>query len=54
MSNNSLAKLLKFFLIMAVVIYIVSPLDAAPGPIDDIIVALLGVAGTRRLSAAKS
>lgn len=54
MSNKSMAGLLKVLLIMAVIIYIVSPLDAAPGPIDDIIVALLGIAGTKKLSAAKS
>lgn len=54
MNNNSLAGLLKVLLIMAVIVYIVSPIDVAPGPIDDIIAALIGLAGTKKLSVSKS
>ena len=36
--------------IMAVLMYIVSPIDAAPGPIDDIIVLLLGLASRKQLA----
>lgn len=35
---------------MAILMYIVSPLDAAPGLIDDIIVQLLGLASRKRLA----
>ena len=42
--------LMKGLVIMAVVMYIVSPIDAAPGPIDDIIVLLLGLASRKQLA----
>lgn len=42
--------LMKGLVIMAVLMYIVSPIDAAPGPIDDIIVLLLGLASRKRLA----
>lgn len=42
--------LMKGLVIMAVLMYIVSPIDVAPGPIDDIIVLLLGVASRKRLA----
>jgi uncharacterized membrane protein YkvA (DUF1232 family) len=34
-------------LIALVALYILSPADACPGPIDDLIVLLLGIARTR-------
>ncbi len=34
----------KGMLIVLIIIYVVSPIDFLPGPIDDIIVILLGVA----------
>lgn len=34
----------KGMVIMAIIIYLVSPVDLMPGPVDDIIVLLLGVA----------
>ncbi len=37
-------------IIAFVLLYVLSPIDAALGPIDDIIVALLGVAGTAAVS----
>ena len=34
----------KGMIIVLVILYVVSPIDFAPGPIDDLIVMLLGVA----------
>lgn len=42
--------LMKGLVIMAVLMYIVSPIDLAPGPIDDIIVLLLGLASREQLT----
>lgn len=42
--------LMKGLVIMAVLMYIVSPIDVAPGPIDDIIVLLLGLASRKRIA----
>lgn len=41
--------LMKGFVIMAILMYIFSPIDAVPGPADDIIVLLLGLASRKRL-----
>ena len=35
--------IMKGMLLILMVLYIVSPIDACPGPIDDIIVLLIGV-----------
>lgn len=40
---------LRGVILMAVILYIVSPIDACPGPIDDIIVALLGLAARKKI-----
>lgn len=40
--------LMKGLVIMAILMYIVSPIDAAPGPIDDIIVLMLGLAARKQ------
>ena len=42
--------LMKGLVIMAILTYIVSPIDLAPGPIDDIIVLLLGLASRKQLA----
>lgn len=42
---------IKGVVFMAVVVYVVSPIDAAPGPIDDLIVAMLGLAAGKRITA---
>lgn len=42
--------LMKGLVIMAILMYIVSPVDAMPGPIDDIIVLLLGIASQKKLA----
>lgn len=40
----------KILMIGLIVMYVVSPLDACPGPLDDVIVMLLGMAARRRLT----
>ena len=37
----------KGMIIALMILYIVSPIDACPGPIDDIIVLLMGIAATK-------
>ena len=43
-------KALKWVLLIAVILYVVSPIDFLPGPIDDIIVAIMGIAVSRKIS----
>lgn len=38
----------KGMIIVLMILYIVSPIDACPGPIDDIIVLLMGIAASKR------
>ena len=42
---------LKIMLMVLVILYVISPIDAMPGPIDDVIVLLLGFAAKKRISA---
>lgn len=44
--NNSM----KTLILLVVLVYVISPIDAVPGPIDDVIVALLGMAARKHLS----
>lgn len=39
----------KGMLIILVILYIVSPIDLCPGPIDDIIILLVGLAAQKRI-----
>lgn len=48
MNNN-----LKGLLVALVLLYVISPLDGAPGPADDLLVTLLGYAGTRLIGSKK-
>jgi len=41
--------LTKCILFVFIAIYVVSPVDAVPGPIDDLIVLLLGVSAQTRI-----
>ena len=41
----------KGMLLILVILYIVSPIDACPGPVDDLIVALIGFAARKGISA---
>lgn len=38
---------MKGMILVLIVLYIVSPVDACPGPIDDIIILLIGIAATK-------
>lgn len=38
---------MKGMIIILMILYVVSPIDACPGPIDDIIVLLIGIAATK-------
>ena len=40
----------KGMLIVLVILYVLSPLDFCPGPVDDIIVILLGLAAQKRIN----
>lgn len=42
--------LMKGIVIMAILVYILSLVDAVPGPVDDIIVLLLGLASRKQLA----
>lgn len=41
---------LRTLVLVIVILYIVSPIDGFPGPIDDLIVAAMGVACRRKLN----
>ena len=43
--------LMKTLILVVVLVYVISPIDAVPGPIDDVIVALLGMAARKHLTA---
>ena len=42
-------KLVRILILIAVIVYAVSPVDLMPGPIDDLIVLVAGAIGTRQL-----
>jgi len=42
--------ILKGMILVFVILYFISPIDACPGPVDDIIVVLMGMAARKRLS----
>ena len=42
-------KITKVLLLVFVVLYVVSPVDAVPGPVDDLIVVLLSIAAQRKM-----
>lgn len=44
-----MGKIGKIIVILIAVIYIISPVDGMPGPIDDIIVALLGIIMSKKI-----
>ncbi len=41
---------MKGMLIALVILYVVSPVDIMPGPIDDVLVVLLGLAAQKRVN----
>lgn len=44
-----MGKIGKIIVILIAVIYIISPVDGMPGPIDDIIVALVGIIMSKKI-----
>ena len=47
MSNDTM----RFLVLIFVILYVISPLDGCPGPIDDLIVVVMGFAARKRLKA---
>jgi len=41
----------KFLLLVALILYVISPVDLVPGPVDDIILCLAYVVTRKRISA---
>lgn len=41
-------KLLKYLILAALVVYVVSPVDLLPGPVDDVIAILLYLASNKK------
>ena len=48
MDNIDKNTIIKYAILGAVILYFVSPIDALPGPVDDVIVGLMGLAVTRK------
>lgn len=44
---------MKGLMLAFMIIYVISPVDAMPGPIDDIIVMLIGIAARNNLGVVK-
>ena len=42
---------MKGMLIVLVILYVISPVDFVPGPVDDILVVLLGITAQKRIAA---
>ena len=40
---------MRVMILVLMVLYIVSPIDACPGPIDDLIILLIGIAAQKRV-----
>ncbi|MDD7408447.1 MAG: hypothetical protein SOV71_06710 [Anaerovoracaceae bacterium] len=47
--NSSSNNTLKVLLAVGLILYIVSPIDFFPGPMDDILAGLIGIAGEASL-----
>ena len=42
---------MKGMILVLMILYVVSPIDACPGPIDDLIVLFIGLAAQKRIGA---
>lgn len=49
-----MSKLMKLAMLVAIGAYVISPADAIPGPVDDLIIMLLGLAANKKLNAKKA
>lgn len=54
MNNDIFRGFIGGIIVLAVIIYAVSPIDFFPGPIDDIILAIVGLASRKKLLKSKS
>lgn len=54
MDNKTINFIVRSLLIVGMVVYIVCPIDGLPGPVDDIVVAILGVVGNKALASKAS
>ena len=43
--------IIKGMILVLMILYVVSPIDACPGPIDDLLVMIIGVAAQKGLDA---
>ena len=48
--EKKMNKLIKLGLFIAIAAYIISPADAIPGPVDDLVIMLLGMAANKKLN----
>ena len=48
-----MSDVMKGMILVLMILYIVSPIDACPGPIDDLIVLFIGIAARNGISAAE-
>ena len=49
-----MSKFMKLAMSIAIGAYVISPADAIPGPVDDLIIMLLGLAANKKLNAKKA
>lgn len=46
-------KYIKILILLAIVMYIISPVDIIPGPMDDVLLLTLGIAAQQKLTEKK-
>lgn len=54
MNNDAFKGFLGGIIVLAVIIYAASPIDFFPGPIDDILVAVIGLSARKKMLKGKS
>lgn len=47
-------KIMKLGMLIVIGAYVISPADAIPGPVDDLIIMLLGLAANKKLNTKKT
>ncbi len=52
LKEDNMSDVMKGMLLMLMILYVISPLDGCPGPIDDVIVVMLGMAARNRIDEA--
>lgn len=46
-------EVMKGMILVLMILYIVSPIDACPGPVDDLIVLIIGIAARKQVGSKK-